>query len=95
MIPKDLWSFLSDPKEKKVIELRFGLNGNEPHTLSEIGKKLNHSREKIRNIEMLAIKHLKDAIKKRERFFPRRPCLQIEMQKDKYQMIKKGMGINE
>ena len=34
-------------------------------------------------------------IKKRERFFPRRPCLQIEMQKDKYQMIKKGMGINE
>ena len=39
MIPKDLLSYLSDPKEKKVIELRFGLNGNEPHTLSEIGKK--------------------------------------------------------
>ena len=66
MIPKDLLSYLSDPKEQKVIELRFGLNGNEPHTLSEVGKKLNHSREKIRNIEMLALKHLKDASKKRK-----------------------------
>ena len=66
MIPKDLLSYLSDPKEKKVIELRFGLNGNEPHTLSEVGKNLNHSREKIRNIEMLALKHLKDASKKRK-----------------------------
>lgn len=34
-------------------------------------------------------------IKKRERFFPRRPCLQIEMLKDEYELIKKGMGINE
>ena len=66
MIPKDLLSYLSDPKEQKVIELRFGLKGNEPHTLSEVGKKLNHSREKIRNIEMLALKHLKDASKKRK-----------------------------
>ena len=88
MIPKDLWSFLSDPKEKKVIELRFGLNGNEPHTLSEIGKKLNHSREKIRNIEMLAIKHLKNAIKKRERLLkqsiPRKTLISLTRTIDIY-----------
>jgi hypothetical protein len=49
---------------------------------------------KANTLFMIDTKH-NIKIKKRERFFPRRPCLQIEMQKDKYQMIKKGMGINE
>lgn len=38
-------------KEKDVIVLRFGLFGNPPHTLEEIAKKLNISKEGVRYIE--------------------------------------------
>ncbi|MEW6680355.1 MAG: sigma-70 family RNA polymerase sigma factor [bacterium] len=38
-------------KEKDVISLRFGLFGNFPHTLDEIGKKLNITKEAARQIE--------------------------------------------
>lgn len=38
-------------KEKDVISLRFGLFENHPHTLEEIGKKLNISKEGVRQIE--------------------------------------------
>lgn len=38
-------------KELKVIYYRFGLDGEEPRTLSQIGKILNLSRERVRNIQ--------------------------------------------
>ena len=44
---------LSD-KERHIIAMRFGLNGGEPMTLEEVGKKLSLSRERIRQIESRA-----------------------------------------
>ncbi|MEW6104100.1 MAG: sigma-70 family RNA polymerase sigma factor [bacterium] len=38
-------------KERDVISLRFGLFGNTPHTLEEIGKMLNITREAVRQVE--------------------------------------------
>lgn len=38
------------PREQQIIELRFGLNGNESHVLWEIGVMLKISRERIRQI---------------------------------------------
>ena len=38
-------------RERRVLELRYGLNGEEPHTLDEIGGLLEVSRERIRQIE--------------------------------------------
>jgi len=37
-------------REKKIIEMRFGLNNQRPHTLDEIGNKYNITRERIRQI---------------------------------------------
>ncbi len=47
-----------DDKERKVILLRFGLTGEEPKTLKEIGEVMNLSRERIRQIEAQALKKL-------------------------------------
>ena len=45
-------------KEKGVLELRFGLNGGEAHTLEEVGKVFNVTRERARQIENKALRKL-------------------------------------
>ncbi|MBI3988161.1 MAG: RNA polymerase sigma factor RpoD/SigA [candidate division NC10 bacterium] len=47
------------PRERQVIELRFGLGGQGPLTLEEVGKRLNLSRERVRQIEGRAKQRLK------------------------------------
>src|SRR5690606_2504629 len=46
-------------REATVISLHFGLNGEGPLTLEEVGFKLNLTRERIRQIEKFALKQLK------------------------------------
>lgn len=48
-----------NPREQKVLELRFGLNGNKIFTLDEIGQMLDVTRERIRQIENKAIRKMK------------------------------------
>ena len=42
-----------------VLRLRFGLDGNEPHTLKEAGRTLGLTRERIRQIEQQALSRLR------------------------------------
>jgi RNA polymerase primary sigma factor len=42
------------PRERDVIELRFGLGREEPQTLEEVGRRLKLSRERVRQIEARA-----------------------------------------
>ncbi|HUY71189.1 MAG TPA: sigma-70 family RNA polymerase sigma factor, partial [Gaiellaceae bacterium] len=46
-------------RERKVLELRFGLNGEAPRTLDEVGRAFNVTRERIRQIENHALKKLR------------------------------------
>jgi RNA polymerase primary sigma factor len=48
-----------EPKERDVIKMRFGLDGEEPRTLQEIGEALGLSRERIRQIESKAKEKLR------------------------------------
>jgi len=48
------------PQEKKIIIMRFGLDGNEPKTLREIGEKLGISRERVRQLETRAKKKMRE-----------------------------------
>ena len=48
-----------DEKEREVITMRFGLDGEEPRTLQEIGEALKLSRERIRQIESKAKEKLR------------------------------------
>ena len=45
--------------DKRVIELRFGFNGNDRHTREEIVEELNSTIEKVRNAEDRAIRKLR------------------------------------
>jgi RNA polymerase primary sigma factor len=46
-------------REKRIIELRFGLDGEGPYTLEETGKILGITRERVRQIQNSALKKLK------------------------------------
>jgi RNA polymerase sigma factor (sigma-70 family) len=47
------------PREQRVLRLRFGLGGETPHTLEEIGQRLEVTRERIRQIETQALAKLR------------------------------------
>ncbi len=49
------WLSQLNERERKIIELRFGLAGQEPLTLAEIGRQINVSRERVRQLESKAI----------------------------------------
>ncbi len=51
-----------DEKEATILKLRFGLDGADPKTLKEIGEILNLSRERIRQIENVALRKLRKNI---------------------------------
>ena len=46
-------------RERRVIELRYGITGDEPLTLVEIGKFIGVTRERVRQIEIAAIEKLR------------------------------------
>jgi RNA polymerase primary sigma factor len=46
------------PRERRILELRFGLNGERPRTLDEVGRTFNVTRERIRQIESQSLKKL-------------------------------------
>ncbi len=46
-------------REKLIIRVRYGLSDGEPHTLAETGKVINVSRERVRQLEMRALKRLR------------------------------------
>lgn len=45
-------------RERRILELRHGLDGNPPRTLDEVGKIFNISRERVRQIESKTLKNL-------------------------------------
>lgn len=47
------------PKERKIIINRFGIDGEKPKTLEELGREMGFSKERIRQIESIALKKLR------------------------------------
>ncbi|GJL62337.1 MAG: RNA polymerase sigma factor SigA [Nitrospirales bacterium] len=48
------------PREQQVVRLRFGIGQDEPWTLEQVGRSLSVTRERIRQIEGVALKKLKE-----------------------------------
>lgn len=54
-----LQTAVSDARELKILEMRFGLHESDTHSLREIGQKYGVSRERIRQIEDRALRRLR------------------------------------
>src|SRR5271165_3777056 len=55
-----------DERERKIILQRFGLDGGNPKTLEVVGKKFGVTRERIRQLQNVALDKLRRALRKRE-----------------------------
>jgi len=51
------------PREAVILKKRFGLNGEDAQTLEDIGKELNLSRERIRQLEAKALSKLRNPVR--------------------------------
>jgi RNA polymerase sigma factor (sigma-70 family) len=64
MLSDEEWGLLEallqqiDARQRLVLEMRFGLNGSEIYTLEEVGKKIGVTRERVRQIELQAMKSM-------------------------------------
>src|SRR5256714_11207790 len=57
---------LLDAREKKIISHRFGLNGGKPKTLEDVGRDFGVTRERIRQLQNIALAKLRRALSKKE-----------------------------
>ena len=51
-----------DPRAVRILKLRYGLEGDDPMTLKEIGERIGLTRERVRQIEHEALSRLRDAM---------------------------------
>ncbi len=56
-----------DEREKKIIYSRFGLDGGKAKTLEEVGRKFGVTRERIRQLQNIALSKLRRALQKKEK----------------------------
>jgi len=55
-----------DQREAEILTMRFGLDGNKPKTLEEVGKKFKVTRERVRQIQNIALTKLRRVMEKQD-----------------------------
>lgn len=60
----DTWLDSLSDKQKAVVEKRFGLHGQEKATLEQVGLEIGVTRERVRQIQMLALKRLRSILER-------------------------------
>jgi RNA polymerase primary sigma factor len=65
---QDLHSMVGslDKREAEIIRMRFGLDGHDELTLEEVGRRFNVTRERIRQLEYIALGKMRRAMAKNE-----------------------------
>ncbi len=60
----DLWLSQLNEKQRTVVESRFGLHGKDVHTLEEVGHAIGITRERVRQIQIEALRRLRDILER-------------------------------
>ena len=55
-----------DQREHRIIDARFGLNGKKPMTLEEVGVEFGVTRERIRQLQNIALQKMRKALRRKE-----------------------------
>ncbi|MBB5350353.1 RNA polymerase primary sigma factor [Haloferula luteola] len=66
----DLLAIL-DQRERRIIDERFGLNGKKPMTLEEVGREFGVTRERIRQLQNVALTKMRKALRRKELPLPK------------------------
>ena len=56
-----------DERESKIIDARFGIGGGAPMTLEEVGREFGVTRERIRQLQNIALDKMRKTLRKREK----------------------------
>lgn len=59
-----------DKRERRIIDERFGLNGRKPMTLEEVGREFGVTRERIRQLQNVALSKMRKALRRKEKPLP-------------------------
>jgi RNA polymerase nonessential primary-like sigma factor len=60
----ELWLSQLNDKQREVVERRFGLHGHEVSTLEEVGNEIGVTRERVRQIQVEALRRLREILEK-------------------------------
>lgn len=87
---RDLHAMIAalEPREARIIRLRFGLDGDEGLTLEQVAQQFGITRERIRQLEALALKKLRRAMARQEKVRTRAEVELEERQRRRMAVIK-------
>jgi len=76
-----------DEREGEIIRLRFGLDGDRPLTLEEVGEKFQITRERVRQLQNIALHKMRRAMTDNERQRTKGEIKEEEIERKKMQVI--------
>jgi len=85
----DLTDLLSqlEPREEEIIRLRFGLDGEAPRTLEEVGEMFEVTRERVRQLQNIALTKLRRTMAERERQRSRDEIREENLQRKRQEVL--------
>jgi RNA polymerase primary sigma factor len=86
---QDLADLLSrlEPREEEIVRLRFGLDGEAPMTLEEVGEMFNITRERVRQLQNIALNKLRKTLTSRERQRSKEEVVQENIERKRREVL--------
>jgi RNA polymerase primary sigma factor len=84
---KDLLDHI-EPREAEIIRLRFGLQGELPKTLEEVGEVFNITRERIRQLQNSALVKIREGLRKKEKVRTREEVFEEKLRAERTQILR-------
>lgn len=76
-----------DERESEIIRMRFGIGGDRPQTLEEVGQHFNITRERVRQLQNMALQRMRREMAKKEKQRTAEEVHQENLQKKRMQVL--------
>lgn len=87
---KDMTTMLDEmePREANIIRMRYGLYGDKPMTLEEVGQEFNITRERVRQLQNMAISRMRKVMTSNERQRTAEEVKEEELERKRMEVFK-------